>query len=96
LLAMAAASALLCGPALAFDADLTGTEDELLGGSTEIAMAPDDPVVGRENVVQGFVEESFEDSLATPPNVQCDPTMPSDAIMSSHLTKEEQKAALGE
>jgi ribose transport system substrate-binding protein len=38
---------------------------------------------------------AFEDSLATPPIVQCDPDMPSDAIMSSHLTKEEQKAALG-
>lgn len=48
---------------------------------------PDSPVV--KNV-------AFEDSLASPPNVQCDTTMPSDAIMSSHLTKEEQKAALGE
>jgi hypothetical protein len=38
---------------------------------------------------------AFEDSLATPPNVQCDTSMPNDAIMSSHLTKEEQKAALG-
>jgi ABC-type sugar transport system substrate-binding protein len=47
---------------------------------------PDSPVV--KNV-------AFEDSLATPPNVQCDPDMPNDAIMSSHLTKEEQKAALG-
>jgi len=47
---------------------------------------PDSPVV--KNV-------AFEDSLATPPNVQCDKTMPNDAIMSSHLTKEEQKAALG-
>jgi ribose transport system substrate-binding protein len=47
---------------------------------------PASPVV--ENV-------AFEDSLATPPNVQCDTDMPSDAIMSSHLTKEEQKAALG-
>jgi ribose transport system substrate-binding protein len=48
---------------------------------------PDSPVV--KNV-------AFEDSLATPPNVQCDPSMPNDAIMSSHLTKEEQKKALGE
>jgi ribose transport system substrate-binding protein len=47
---------------------------------------PDSPVV--KNV-------AFEDSLATPPNVQCDTSMPTDAIMSSHLTKEEQKAALG-
>ena len=47
---------------------------------------PDSPVV--KNV-------AFEDSLATPPNVQCDTSMPNDAIMSSHLTKEEQKAALG-
>ncbi len=39
-------------------------EDELLGSSTEIAMAPDDPVVRRDNVVNGFVEESLEDSLA--------------------------------
>jgi ribose transport system substrate-binding protein len=39
---------------------------------------------------------AFEDSLATPPVVQCATDMPSDAIMSSHLTKEEQKAALGE
>jgi ribose transport system substrate-binding protein len=39
---------------------------------------------------------AFEDSLASPPNVQCDKSMPNDAIMSSHLTKEEQKAALGE
>ena len=38
---------------------------------------------------------AFEDSLATPPNVQCDTTMPSDAIMSSHLTKDEQRKALG-
>jgi len=48
---------------------------------------PDSPVV--KNV-------AFEDSLETPPNVQCDTSMPSDAIMSSHLTKEEQRAALGE
>lgn len=47
---------------------------------------PDSPVV--KNV-------AFEDSLASPPNVQCDKSMPNDAIMSSHLTKEEQKAALG-
>jgi ribose transport system substrate-binding protein len=37
----------------------------------------------------------FEDSLATPPKVQCDTSMPSDAIMSSHLTLAEQRAALG-
>jgi ribose transport system substrate-binding protein len=48
---------------------------------------PESPVV--KNV-------AFEDSLASPPNVQCDKSMPNDAIMSSHLTKEEQKAALGE
>jgi ribose transport system substrate-binding protein len=39
--------------------------------------------------------EQFEDSLANPPKVVCDKSMPSDAIMSSHLTKEEQRAALG-
>lgn len=64
LLALVGACVLLCGPAWAFDADLAGAGGELLGSSTEIAMAPDDPVVGRENVVQGFVEESLEDSLA--------------------------------
>lgn len=64
LLAVAAAGVLLCTPAWAFDADLAGAGGELLGSSTEIAMAPDDPVVGRENVVQGLVEESLEDSLA--------------------------------
>ena len=47
---------------------------------------PASPVV--ENV-------QFEDSLADPPKVECDKDMPNDAIMSSHLTKEEQKAALG-
>jgi ribose transport system substrate-binding protein len=47
---------------------------------------PESPVV--KNV-------AFEDSLGSPPIVQCDKSMPSDAIMSSHLTKEEQKAALG-
>ncbi len=39
--------------------------------------------------------EQFEDSLANPPKVVCDKSMPTDAIMSSHLTKEEQRAALG-
>jgi len=40
--------------------------------------------------------EQFEDSLASPPKVVCDKSMPNDAIMSSHLSKEEQRAALGE
>jgi ribose transport system substrate-binding protein len=40
--------------------------------------------------------EQFEDSLANPPKVVCDRSMPNDAIMSSHLTNAEQKAALGE
>lgn len=48
--------------------------------------APASPVVQNEQ---------FEDSLANPPKVVCDRSMPTDAIMSSHLTKEEQRAALG-
>jgi murein DD-endopeptidase MepM/ murein hydrolase activator NlpD len=66
LLAVASACSLVCGTASAFDADLVGSlaaEDKLLGGQTEIAAALDDPFVGRENAVNGFVEESFEHSL---------------------------------
>ena len=36
----------------------------LLGGGTEIALAPDDPLVRREIALGGYVEESFEASLA--------------------------------
>lgn len=42
-------------------------------------------------------QKAFEDSLTGQPhNVQCDPSMPSDAFLSSHLTHAAQKAALGE
>ena len=67
LLASAAACLLVCGPASAFDVDFTGnltSQDEVLGGQTEVAMAADDPLQSRENTVSGFVEESVEDSLA--------------------------------
>jgi ribose transport system substrate-binding protein len=46
---------------------------------------PASPVV--ENV-------QFEDSLASPAVVKCDTTMPTDAIMSSHLTLDQQRLAL--
>lgn len=61
---LASACALLCGPARAYDADPAGAEDELLGSSTEIATAPDEPIVHRDKFVDGLVEESLEDSLA--------------------------------
>jgi ribose transport system substrate-binding protein len=42
-------------------------------------------------------QKAFEDSLTSQPNpVQCDPSMPPDAFLSSHLTHAAQKAALGE
>jgi murein DD-endopeptidase MepM/ murein hydrolase activator NlpD len=63
LLAMASACLLSCAPVLAFDGGLLGAEPQLLGGGTEIAMAPDDPLVRREIALGGFVEESFEASL---------------------------------
>jgi murein DD-endopeptidase MepM/ murein hydrolase activator NlpD len=63
LLATACAWLLLCAPALAFDGDLLGDDPQLLGGGTEIAMAPDDPITRREIALAGFVEESFEASL---------------------------------
>lgn len=65
LLAVASACSLVCGSASALDVDFVGSlaaEDRLLGGQTEIA-ALDDPIVDRENAVNGFVDESFEHSL---------------------------------
>ena len=65
----ACAGSLVCGlasPGLALDADLPGSlgaEERVLGGGTEIAAAPDDPIVRREIALSGFVEELFEDSL---------------------------------
>jgi murein DD-endopeptidase MepM/ murein hydrolase activator NlpD len=56
----------LASPGLAFDGDLSGSLDageQLLGGQTEIATAPDEPFVHREIALAGFVEESFESSL---------------------------------
>jgi ribose transport system substrate-binding protein len=42
-------------------------------------------------------QKAFEDSLTGQPHtVQCDPSMPPDAFLSSHLTHTAQKAALGE
>src|ERR671912_126263 len=70
LLVSTCAGVLICGPAspgLALDGDLPaglGAADQVLGGGTEIAAAPDDPFVSREIALSGFVEESFEDSLA--------------------------------
>ena len=63
LLATASACLLFCAPVLAFDGGLLDAEAQLLGGGTEIAMAPDDPLVRREIALGGFVEESFEASL---------------------------------
>lgn len=69
LLVATCAGALVCGlalPGLALDGDLpvgSGAAERVLGGGTEIAAAPDDPIVSREIALSGFVEESFEDSL---------------------------------
>ena len=42
-------------------------------------------------------QKAFEDSLTGKPhNIDCDPSMPSDAILSSHLTHAAQLAALGQ
>jgi ribose transport system substrate-binding protein len=42
-------------------------------------------------------QKAFEDSLSGQPHpVQCDPSMPSDAFLSSHLSHAAQKSALGE
>jgi ABC-type sugar transport system substrate-binding protein len=42
-------------------------------------------------------QKAFEDSLTGQPHpVQCDPSMPPDAFLSSHLTHAAQKSALGE
>ncbi|HLM11204.1 MAG TPA: M23 family metallopeptidase [Reyranella sp.] len=63
------AGVLVCGPAspgLALDGDLPaglGAAERVLDGGTEIAAAPDDPIISREVALSGFVEESFEDSL---------------------------------
>jgi len=67
LLAMATACVLGSMPASALDADFTAslaTQDEVLGGQTEVAMAGDDPLRSREDTVTGFIEESVEGSLA--------------------------------
>ena len=70
LLATVCAGLAVCAPAsqgLAFDGDLPGSlgaEGQLLGGQAEVAAAPDDPFVRREIALGGFVEESFEASLA--------------------------------
>jgi murein DD-endopeptidase MepM/ murein hydrolase activator NlpD len=63
LLVTASACVSFCAPVLAFDGDLAGADAQLLGGATEIALAPDDPLVRREIALGGFVEESFEASL---------------------------------
>lgn len=70
LLASACACLLACGPssqAWALDIDLSGglggEEQQLLGGETEIAVAPDDPLVSREIALSGHVEGSLEESL---------------------------------
>ena len=69
LLVSTCAGVLVCGlalPGLALDGDLPagpGAAEQVLGGGTEIAAAPDDPFVSREIALSGFVEESFEDSL---------------------------------
>jgi murein DD-endopeptidase MepM/ murein hydrolase activator NlpD len=67
LLAGACACLLICGApsrGRALDVDLLGGLDEqLLGGQTEIAVAPDDPLVSREIALSGRVEESLEESL---------------------------------
>ena len=65
----ACACLLICGLSSrgqALDADLAasvGAEEPLLGGQTELAVAPDDPLVSREIALNGEVEESFEESL---------------------------------
>jgi murein DD-endopeptidase MepM/ murein hydrolase activator NlpD len=65
----ACACLLICGlssPGQTLDADLPASvapEEQLLGGQTEIAVAPDDPLVSREIALSGRVEESFEESL---------------------------------
>jgi ribose transport system substrate-binding protein len=42
-------------------------------------------------------QKAFEDSLTNQPHgVECDPSMPSDAFLSSHLSHAAQKSALGE
>jgi len=42
-------------------------------------------------------QKPFEDSISKEPNdVQCDTSLPGDAFLSSQLTKEQQRAALGE
>jgi murein DD-endopeptidase MepM/ murein hydrolase activator NlpD len=69
LLVSTCAGVLVCGlalPGLALDGDLPagpGAVEQVLGGGTQTAAAPDDPIVSREIVLSGFVEESVEDSL---------------------------------
>jgi murein DD-endopeptidase MepM/ murein hydrolase activator NlpD len=69
LLVSTCAGVLICGPAspgLALDGDLPaglGAAERVLDGGSEIAAAPDDPIISREIALSGFVEESFEDSL---------------------------------
>jgi murein DD-endopeptidase MepM/ murein hydrolase activator NlpD len=66
LLAAACAGVLVCGlasPSLALDGGSLRAGEQLLGGGTEIAAAPDDPFVSREIALSGIVEESLEGSL---------------------------------
>ncbi len=84
-LATACACLLLCAPVLAFDGNLLGTEPQLLGGGTEIALAPDDPLVKREIALAGYVEESFEASLVRA-GAPTDLSLKlADALSSAHL-----------
>jgi murein DD-endopeptidase MepM/ murein hydrolase activator NlpD len=56
----------LASPGLALDRDLPGSlgvGEQVLGGGTDIAAAPDDPFVSREIAISGIVEESLEGSL---------------------------------
>jgi murein DD-endopeptidase MepM/ murein hydrolase activator NlpD len=69
LLVSTCAGVLVCGlalPGLALDGDPAagpGAVEQVLGGGTHTAAAPDDPIVSREIALSGFVEESVEDSL---------------------------------
>jgi murein DD-endopeptidase MepM/ murein hydrolase activator NlpD len=68
LLAAACACSLFGAPVVAFDGNPPGSlvaGEQLLSGETEVAAAPDDPLVRREIALSGFVEESFESSLVS-------------------------------
>ena len=84
-LVTACACLLFCASAQAFDGELPGSEPQLLGGGTELALAPDDPLVRREIALGGFVEESFEASLARA-GAPADLSLKlADALSSTHL-----------